>query len=110
VTVTDAVALIEFHRPDVCNALNNSITLDLHRAFGEIQVDRSVGAVVVTGKGEDAFSAGASISQHAGTVEEHDPQQKDRQQRFYGGNNTSASGLDLGAVHTAGMIDAAEVE
>lgn len=83
VDVTDGVAVIEFHRPEVYNALNDTVMLDILRAFDEIQLDRSVDVVVITGEGDDAFSAGADISQYAGTAEEHDPGQKDRQELFY---------------------------
>ncbi|MFW5938486.1 MAG: enoyl-CoA hydratase/isomerase family protein [Halanaeroarchaeum sp.] len=83
VDVDDGVATIEFHRPEVYNALNDTVMLDILRAFDEIQLDRSVDVVVITGEGDDAFSAGADISQYAGTAEEHDPRQKDRQELFY---------------------------
>lgn len=83
VDVEDGVANIEFHRPEKYNALNNAVMLDLQRAFGEIQLDRSVDAVVLSGEGEDAFSAGADITQYAGPAEEHDPSQIDRQELFY---------------------------
>ena len=81
--IEDGVATIEFHRPEVYNALNNAVMLDLKRAFDEIQLNRDIDAVVVTGEGEDAFSAGADISQYSGSAEEHDPLQKDRQELFY---------------------------
>ncbi|AGB39989.1 enoyl-CoA hydratase/isomerase family protein [Natronococcus occultus] len=83
VDVDDGIATIEFHRPEVYNALNNEVMLDLKRAFDEIQLNRDIDAVVITGEGEDAFSAGADISQYAGTAEDHDPLQKDRQELFY---------------------------
>ncbi|NKE35278.1 enoyl-CoA hydratase/isomerase family protein [Natronococcus sp. JC468] len=83
VDVDDGIATIEFHRPEVYNALNNEVMLDLKRAFDEIQLNRDIDAVVITGEGEDAFSAGADISQYAGTAEEHDPLQRDRQELFY---------------------------
>ncbi|WP_306061664.1 enoyl-CoA hydratase/isomerase family protein [Natronococcus wangiae] len=83
VDVEDGVATIEFHRPEVHNALNNDVMLDLKRAFDEIQLDRDIDAVVITGEGDDAFSAGADISQYAGPADEHDPLQKDRQELFY---------------------------
>ncbi|NHN61666.1 MULTISPECIES: enoyl-CoA hydratase/isomerase family protein [Halorussus] len=83
VDVDEGVATVEFHRPEKYNALNTEVMLDLQRAFAELQLDRDVDAVVVTGEGEDAFSAGADIEQYAGTVEEHDPRQKDRQDLFY---------------------------
>ncbi|MFC7007179.1 enoyl-CoA hydratase/isomerase family protein [Halalkalicoccus salilacus] len=83
VDVTDGVATLEFHRPDVYNALNDDVMLDVSRAFDEIQLDRDVDAVVLTGEGEDAFSAGADISEYAGPAEDHDPRQKHRQELFY---------------------------
>ncbi|WP_435181082.1 enoyl-CoA hydratase/isomerase family protein [Halorussus sp. AFM4] len=83
VDVDEGVATVEFHRPEKYNALNTEVMLDLQRAFAELQLDRDVDAVVVTGEGEDAFSAGADIEQYAGTAEEHDPRQKDRQDLFY---------------------------
>ena len=81
--VEEGVATIEFHRPEKYNALSTAVMLDLQRAFWEIQLDRSVDVVVVTGEGEDAFSAGADIEQYAGSAAEHDPRQKDRQDLFY---------------------------
>lgn len=81
--IDDRVATIEFHRPEVHNALNNEVMLDLQRAFDEIQLNRDIDAVVITGEGEDAFSAGADISQYAGPADEHDPLQRDRQELFY---------------------------
>lgn len=82
VDVADGVATIEFHRPEKYNALNDAVMLDLHRAFDEIQLDRSIDVVVVTGEGENAFSAGADITEYAGSVDEHE-HQRDRQDLFY---------------------------
>ncbi len=81
--VEDGVATIEFHRPAKLNALNNAVMLDLLRAFDEIQLDRDIDVVIITGEGDKAFSAGADISQYAGSSAEHDPLQKDRQELFY---------------------------
>jgi enoyl-CoA hydratase len=82
VDIADGVATIEFHRPEVYNALNDAVMLDLSRAFDEIQLDRGIDAVVITGEGEDAFSAGADITEYAGPAEEH-AHQEDRQELFY---------------------------
>jgi len=80
---SDGVVTVTIERPEKHNALNSGAMLDLQRAFSEIQFDRSVDAVVVEGAGEEAFSAGADIQQYAGPSEEHDPVQKERQERFY---------------------------
>jgi enoyl-CoA hydratase/carnithine racemase len=82
VDVSEGVATLEFHRPEVYNALNDDVMLDVSRAFDEIQMDREIDAVVITGEGEDAFSAGADISEYAGSTEEH-AHQEDRQELFY---------------------------
>ena len=83
VEVADGVATVEFHRPEKLNALSTEVMLDLQRAFSEIQLDRSIDAVVLEGEGEKAFSAGADIEQYAGPAEDHDPRQKDRQEIFF---------------------------
>lgn len=83
VTVDNDVARIHLRRPEVHNALNTDTMLDLRRAFGEIQIDRSIDAVVIAGEGDEAFSAGVDIEQYAGPTEDHDPRQKDRQAMFY---------------------------
>lgn len=83
VDIDDGIATVEFHRPEKYNALNTETMLDLQRAFAEIQLDRDIDAVILTGEGDDAFSAGADIQQYAGPAEEHDPRQKDRQDIFY---------------------------
>lgn len=83
VNVSEGVATITFHRPEKYNALNDDVMLDVRRAFDAIQLDRSIEAVVVTGEGEDAFSAGADITEYAGPSEDHDPGQRERQELFY---------------------------
>ena len=83
VDVDDGVATVTFHRPEKYNALSTEVFLDLQRAFSELQLDRDVDVVVITGEGEDAFSSGADIQQYAGPAGEHDPRQMDRQRLFY---------------------------
>lgn len=83
VDVEDKIATVTLNRPDKYNALNNATFFDLQRAFNEIQLDRDIEAVVVKGAGNDAFSAGADIEQYAGSSDEHDPLQKERQEMFY---------------------------
>ena len=64
--VTDGVLLVTFNRPDVRNAINRQVQLDLRAALDIARADDTVGAVVLTGAGEKAFIAGADISQVAG--------------------------------------------
>jgi enoyl-CoA hydratase/carnithine racemase len=57
----DGVATITLNRPDVLNAMNNAMRTELLEVFARLRSDEAVRAVVVTGAGERAFSAGADI-------------------------------------------------
>jgi enoyl-CoA hydratase/carnithine racemase len=63
--VSDGVLLVTFNRPDVRNAINRQVQLDLRTVLDRAR-DDDVGAVVLTGAGEKAFVAGADISQVVG--------------------------------------------
>ena len=64
--VADDVLLVTFNRPDVRNAINRQVQLDLRTVLDLARDDEGIGAVVLTGAGEMAFIAGADISQVAG--------------------------------------------
>lgn len=66
----DGVLLVTFNRPDVRNAINRQVQLDLAAVLDTARTDDEVGAVVLTGAGEKAFIAGADISQVAGYTKE----------------------------------------
>jgi len=57
-----AVATLTLDRPKQLNALDAAILREVARAVREIRRDGGVRALVVTGAGEKAFSAGADIS------------------------------------------------
>ena len=58
-----AVAVVALNRPQVLNALNAELLEKLSAALRELDGDRSVRAVVVTGSGSKAFAAGADIGE-----------------------------------------------
>ena len=60
----DRVAIITLNRPEVLNALNFQLVSELDQAIGEMEDDEGVGAIVITGSGERAFSAGADIHEN----------------------------------------------
>ncbi|MBR1144767.1 crotonase/enoyl-CoA hydratase family protein [Bradyrhizobium sp. AUGA SZCCT0431] len=64
----DAIALITLNRPDKLNALNYDLIDRLMAALDTIETDAGIGAVILTGAGERAFSAGADIREFSGTV------------------------------------------
>jgi enoyl-CoA hydratase len=59
--VKDAIALITLNRPERLNALSYGLIDRLMAALDAIEVDSAVRAVILTGAGERAFSAGADI-------------------------------------------------
>lgn len=66
----DAVALIILNRPDKLNALSFGLVRELDRELTALADDHAVKAVVLTGAGDRAFSAGADIHEMAGLSDE----------------------------------------
>ena len=60
----DRVAIITLDRPEVLNALNFQLVSELDQAISEMEDDDGVGAIILTGSGERAFSAGADIHEN----------------------------------------------
>ena len=61
-----AVATVTLNRPDKLNALNEKLMTELRDALGELDHDRGVLVVILTGAGDKAFAAGADIAAMAG--------------------------------------------
>lgn len=73
----DRVAIITLNRPEVLNALNLGLTRELDQAITSMEEDPDVGAIIVTGTGERAFSAGADIHENR----ERSPEEREEAQR-----------------------------
>jgi enoyl-CoA hydratase/carnithine racemase len=67
--VKEAVALLTLNRPDKLNALDVATIDALMAALDDVETDGAIRAVVLTGAGERAFSAGADIAGLAATME-----------------------------------------
>jgi len=61
----DSNAYITINRPKKLNALNKETIAELHDAFDEVENDKNVRVIILTGSGEKAFVAGADISEFA---------------------------------------------
>lgn len=61
----DGIAQVTINRPDKLNALNRKVMEELFECFQDIEKDNEARAVILTGKGEKAFVAGADISELA---------------------------------------------
>ena len=60
----DRVAIVTLNRPEVLNALNLQLVRELDEFVTDAEADDSIGAIVITGAGERAFSAGADIHEN----------------------------------------------
>jgi enoyl-CoA hydratase len=63
--IRDRVGLVRLNRPEVRNALNNTLLAELMDALAVFDVDEAIGAIVITGD-ERAFAAGADIKEMLG--------------------------------------------
>jgi enoyl-CoA hydratase/carnithine racemase len=66
----DAAAVITLNRPDKLNALSYPLMRDLDEALTQYEADDDIKAVILTGAGNRAFSAGADIHEMAGLSSE----------------------------------------
>ena len=60
----DRVAIVTLNRPEVLNALNLKLVREVDEFLTEAEADDGIGAVIITGAGERAFSAGADIHEN----------------------------------------------
>ena len=63
----DGVATVTLNRPEVHNAMNETMRRELTHVFDALATSEDVRCVVVTGAGEKAFSAGADIREFVET-------------------------------------------
>ncbi len=110
----DGAGIVTFNRPDVLNALSIALWRELDQALTELEANPDVGAIVVTGRGDRAFSAGADIHEMARDAENASPSYDDERAGFvwhiatcqkptvgainglaYGGGAVIASSLDI---------------
>lgn len=61
-TVNDKVALLSLNRPPM-NPLSKKLFYELYQVMEDLDNDDNIRAIIITGKGERAFAAGADISE-----------------------------------------------
>ena len=62
----DHVTLVTINRPEARNAVNGAVTQGLQAAIDSTEADDDCWVVILTGAGQDAFSAGADLKAVAG--------------------------------------------
>jgi len=65
VTYDSNFATVTINRPDKLNALNRETIKELHEVFAELDSEKEIKVIILTGSGEKAFVAGADISEFA---------------------------------------------
>ena len=73
VTKDDGVGVIRLNRPKVLNALSKKLVREVDAAISDMETDDDVKAIVFTGTGERAFSAGADIHEQVRDAENPPP-------------------------------------
>ena len=61
----ESIGTIKINRPQVLNALNKDTIIELSKAVDELDADKNIKVVILTGEGDKAFIAGADIKQMA---------------------------------------------
>ena len=112
------VAVLTLNRPDVLNAMNFQLVTELDTAITDAEDDENVRAVVLTGTGDRAFSAGGDIHEQRRDANELSPEEDQRRRAIrsryawhlaacrkptigalnglsYGGGSVLASSLDI---------------
>jgi len=65
---SDGIAVLTLNRPEKLNAIDYDMADRLLGLLDRLEIDSSIGAVILTGAGPKAFSAGADIAQFSESV------------------------------------------
>ena len=79
----DGAAIITLNRPDKLNALSFPLMEEVEHALSAWEADDAVKAVIITGAGERAFSAGADIHEMADLPAEELARRADTRNRIF---------------------------
>jgi enoyl-CoA hydratase/carnithine racemase len=95
------VGTISLNRPEVLNALNRELLRELDTAVEELESDSRIGAIIFTGKGDRAFSAGGDIREMARLAEDasSDPPSPDPEKARYVWHIAACAKPTIGAIN-----------
>ena len=63
--INERIAIITFNRPKALNALNALLFTEMNQILDQVEQDKNIQVLILTGAGERAFVAGADISELA---------------------------------------------
>jgi len=95
----EGVGTITLDRPEVLNALSRDLHRELDAALTELEDDDQIGAVIITGAGDRAFSAGADIHEMARLAKEPDSNPQDPKRAEHSWHIASCAKPTIGALN-----------
>ena len=97
--VQDHVGVITLNRPEVLNAMNRKLSGEIDAAIAQLDDDDDVHAIIVTGAGERAFSAGADIHEMAELAKMDNPPPRDPRSAEFAWNIAASRKPTIGALN-----------
>ncbi len=97
--IHDHVGTIKLNRPEVLNAMNRKLFSEIDQAVTQLENDDDVYAIIFTGAGERAFSAGADIHEMAEQAKMDNPPPPDPLRAEYSWHIAAARKPTIGALN-----------
>ena len=97
--VADHVGVIKLNRPEVLNAMNRKLFSEIDAALTQLEEDDGVHAIIFTGAGERAFSAGADIHEMAEQARMEEPPVPDPRRPEYSWHIAASKKPTIGALN-----------
>lgn len=97
--VADHVGIIKLNRPEVLNAMNRKLFSEIDAALTQLEDDDGVHAIIFTGAGERAFSAGADIHEMAEQARLEEPPPPDPRRPEYSWHIAASKKPTIGALN-----------
>jgi enoyl-CoA hydratase len=97
VTRDEGVGIIRLNRPNVLNAISRNMYHEVNEAITAFENDPEIKAIIFTGTGEKAFSAGADIHEQVRNAE--NPLPPDPHREEYGWHVASCTKPTIGAIN-----------
>ena len=95
----EGVGTITLNRPEVLNALSRDLHSELDAALTDLEEDEGIGAIIITGAGDRAFSAGADIHEMARLAKDPASTPQDPKRAEHSWHIASCSKPTIGALN-----------